>query len=248
MRLLIVAIACCLGAASNASAADIKSISRLAAGPDNVLFVADWKGARVHALTLPRAAQKPAGTAFNVLDLEHLLSSQVGGAKVTVEDMVVRPGTAEVYIAVSYGAAKTPALIVVSSDRRARRVNLQAAKSTSIALRDAPTSNYKFWRETPERSFTVTDMKWRDGELFIAGLSNQEFASTMRRVKYPFDSQQSITSVEIYHTGHNLVETRAPIRAMSFATLGGKPYLVAAYNCTPIVTIPLDEIKDGTHL
>ena len=248
MRLLLVAIACCLGAVSNASAADIKSISRLAAGPENVLFVADWKSARVHAITLPGAAQKPAGTAFNILDLEDLLSRQVGGAKVTVEDMVVRPGTAEVYIAVSYGAAKTPALIVVSSDQRARRVNLKAAKSTSIALRDAPTSNYKFWRETPERSFTVTDMKWRDGELFIAGLSNQDFASTLRRIKYPFDSQQSVMSVEIYHTGHNLIETRAPIRAMSFATLGGKAYLVAAYTCTPIVIIPLDELKDGAHI
>ena len=195
-----------------------------------------------------RTAQKPAGAAFNVLDLEMLLSKQVGGAKVTVEDMVVRPGTAEVYVAVSYGAAKTPALIVVTSDHRARRVDLKAAKSTSIALRDAPTSNYKFWRETPERSFTVTDMKWRDGELFIAGLSNQDFASTLRRVKYPFDSQQAITSVEIYHTGHNLIETRAPIRAMSFATWGGKPYLVAAYTCTPIVIIPLDDLKDGAHI
>ena len=187
MRLLVVAIACCLGAAANASAADIKSISRLAAGPGNVLFVADWKAARVHAITLPGAPQRPTGTAFNILDLETLLSKQVGGAKVTVEDMVVRPGTAEVYVAISYGAAKTPALIAVTNDRKARRVDLKAAKSTSIALRDAPTSNYKFWSETPERSFTVTDMKWRDGEIFIAGLSNQDFASTLRRVNYPFD-------------------------------------------------------------
>ena len=248
MRLLLVAIACCLVAASNPSAADIESISRLAAGPENVLFVADWKRARIHAISLPAAAQKPAGTAFNILDLDGVLSRQVGGARVTVEDMVARPGTAEVYIAVSYGAAKSPALIVVTSDQRARRVDLKAAKSTSIALRDAPTSNYKFWRETPERSFTVTDMKWRDGELFIAGLSNQDFASTLRRIKYPFDSRQSVTSVEIYHTGHNLIETRAPIRAMSFATWGGKPYLVAAYTCTPIVTIPLEDLKDGAHI
>jgi hypothetical protein len=248
MRLVLIALAYGLGAAVNASAAEINSISRLAAGPENVLFVADWKTARVHAINLPRSVQKPAGTAFNILDLEDLLSKQVGGAKVTVEDMVVRPGTAEVYVAVSYGAAKTPALIVVTSDHRARRVNLKAAKSTSIALRDVPTSKYRFWRETPERSFTVTNMKWRDGELFIAGLSNQEFASTLRRIKYPFESQQSVTSVEIYHTGHNLIETRAPIRAMSFATLGGKPYLVAAYTCTPIVLIPLDDLKDGAHI
>jgi len=91
-------------------------------------------------------------------------------------------------------------------------------------------------------------MKWHDGELFIAGLSNQEFASTLRRARYPFDANESITSIEIYHTGHNLIETRAPIRAMSFATWDGKTYLVAAYTCTPLVTIPLDELKDGAHI
>jgi hypothetical protein len=248
MRFFATLIVCCLGVIANASAADIRSISRLAAGPGNILFVADWRTARVHAITLSQAPQQLPGAAFNILDLEPLLSKQVGGAKITVEDMVVRPGTAEVYVAVSYGAAKAPALLVVTSDHQAHRINLKAAKSTSIALRDAPTTDYEFWRETPERSFTVTDMKWHDGELFIAGLSNQEFASTLRRVKYPFDSQQAITSVEIYHTGHNLIETRAPIRAMSFASWGGKTYLVAAYTCTPVVTIPLDDLKDGAHI
>jgi hypothetical protein len=248
MRIPVIATSCLLLVSASASAADVKSISRLAAGPDNILFIADWKAARVHAITLPAAPQKPAGAVFNVLDLEERLSRQVGGARVTVEDMVVRPGTAEVYVAVSYGAAKTPALIAVTSDKKTRRIDLKAAASTSIALRNAPTTDYKFWKETPERSFTVTDMKWRDGELFVAGLSNQDFASTLRRVGYPFGAQQSLTSVEIYHAGHNLIETRAPIRAMSFATWGGKSYLVAAYTCTPLVIIPLDELKDGAHV
>ena len=241
-------LACGFCIAFGASAADVKSISRLAAGPGNTLFIADWKAARVYAISLPAAPQQPSGSAFNILDLESLLSAQVGGAKVTVEDMVVRPGTAQVYVAVSYGNAKMPALIMVTSDRKARRIDLKAAASTSVALRDAPTTDYSFWKETPERSFTVTDMKWRDGELFVAGLSNQDFASTLRRIRYPFDSKQSITSVEIYHAGHNLIETRAPIRAMSFASWGGKPYLIAAYTCTPLVTIPLDDLKDGAHI
>jgi hypothetical protein len=246
-RLFVLFVACWLGAA-NAPAADIRSISRLAAGPGNILFVADWKAARVHAITLPDAVRKPPGSAFNILDLETLLSKQVGGAKITVDDMVARPGTGEAVIAVSYGAAKSPALFRVTSDAKTHRIDLKAAKSTSAPLRDAPTTDYQFWRESPERSFTVTDMKWHDGELFIAGLSNQVFASTLRRVKYPFDSEGSVTSVEIYHTGHNLIETRAPIRAMSFATLSGRPYLVAAYTCTPIVTIPLEDLKDGAHV
>ena len=248
MRLSTLATACLLGLSINASAADVKSISRLAFGPDGVLFVADWKAAEVHAIKLAPPARQPAGAVFNVLDLEQLLSDQVGGARVAAEDMAARPGTGEVYVAVSYGADKTPALFAVTSDKKARRVDLKAAQGTSVALRDAPTGNEKFWKDMPERSFTVTDMKWRDGELFVAGLSNQDFASTLRRIHYPFDARQSITSIEIFHGGHNLIETRAPIRAMSFAKLGGKPYLVAAYTCTPLVIIPLDELKDGAHI
>ena len=248
MRLSAIAIACMLGLSANVSAADVKSISRLAAGPADILFVADWKAAEVHAIKLTPASRQATGGVFNVLDLEKLLSDQVGGARVAVEDMIARPGTGEVYVAVSYGADKTPALFVVTSDKKARRVDLKAAQGTSVALRDAPTTNEKFWKEMPERSFTVTDMKWHDGELFVAGLSNQDFASTLRRIRYPFDAKQSITSVEIFHGGHNMIETRAPIRAMSFAKLGGQPYLVAAYTCTPLVIIPLDELKDGAHI
>ena len=248
MRQSITAFIACTALAVHASAADIKSVSRLAMGPDNVLFLADWKDARVHALRLPDAPARPAGTAFNILDLEPLLSAQVGGARVTVEDMVARPGTAEVYIAVTYGRAKAPALIRFTSDRQALRLDLEQSRTTSVSLRDAPSASNVIWRDLPERSFTVTDMKWRDGELFIAGLSNQDFSSSLRRVKYPFDAKQTMASIEIYHTSHNLVETRAPIRAMSFATLAGRPYLIAAYTCTPIVTIPLDDIQDGAHL
>jgi len=230
-----------------ASAADVQSISRLEAGPGNVLFVADWKAARVHAIELPPAQQKAAGT-FNILDLEALLSRQLGGARITVQDMAVRPGTGEVYVAVSSGPARTPALFAVTSDGKARRVDLKAARATSVTLRDAPKGDDKFWKQTPERSFTVTDMKWRDGELFVAGLSNQEFSSTLRRIRFPFTAQQSVSSIEIFHGGHNMMETRAPVRAMSFANLDGKPYLVAAYTCTPLVLIPIDALQDGAHV
>src|ERR1051325_5035286 len=203
MRLSTLATACLLGLSINASAADVKSISRLAFGPDGVLFVADWKAAEVHAIKLAPPARQPVGAVFNVLDLEQLLSDQVGGARVAVEDMAARPGTGEVYVAVSYGADKTPALFAVTSDKKARRVDLKAAQGTSVALRDAPTGNEKLGKDMPERSFTVTDIKWRAGELFVAGLSNQDFASTLRRIHYPFDARQSITSIEIFHGGHN---------------------------------------------
>lgn len=247
MRRSFLPFACLLSISAAAGAADVQSISRLEAGPGNVLFVADWKAARIHAIELPPAPRQAAGT-FNILDLESLLSRQLGAARITVQDMAVRPGTAEVYVAVSVGAARTPALFAVTSDGKARRVDLKAARSTSLALRDTPKGKENFWNQTPDRSFTVTDMKWRDGELFVAGLSNQEFSSTLRRAPYPFTARQSVTSVEIFHGGHNMMETRAPVRAMSFTQLDGKPYLVAAYTCTPLVLIPLDALQDGAHV
>jgi hypothetical protein len=162
--------------------------------------------------------------------------------------MAARPGSGEVYLAVSVGANKTPAIVAVTSDQKARKLNLASMKSTVVTLKNPTNSKFEFWKEIPERSFTVTDMKWNNGELFVAGLSNQDFASTLRRIPYPFTDKQMMTSVEIYHTSHNQIETRAPIRALSFATLGGKPYVVAAYTCTPLVTIAIEDLKDGAHV
>jgi hypothetical protein len=244
---LLVAVAAAF-VATRALAADVKSASRLAFGPDNILFVADWKGARIHALTLPAAVPRKGEGTFNVVDLEALLSRSLGPGKVTVEDVAARPGSGEVYLAVSVGPNKAPALVAVTSDQAVRKLDLASLKSTDIALKSANDSNYDFWKEIPERSFTVTDMKWNGSELFVAGLSNQDFASTLRRIPYPFTDKQAMTSVEIYHTSHNQIETRAPIRALSFATLGGKPYVVAAYTCTPLVTLALDDLKDGAHV
>ncbi len=98
------------------------------------------------------------------------------------------------------------------------------------------------------RSFTVTDMQWHAGKLYVAGVSNGTFASSLRILGTPFDGSQTVTSVAMYHTTHNQVETRAPIRAMSFQMLNGRDTLVAAYLCSPIVTIPVDALKDGAHV
>ena len=95
---------------------------------------------------------------------------------------------------------------------------------------------------------TVTDLEFDDGVLYIAGLSNGEFASTLRQIGYPFEQDAKVTSIEMFHTAHNQNETRAPIRAMSIATINGEKTLVAAYTCTPLVTIPTRGLEDGAHV
>lgn len=231
-----------------AHAANVQSVSRIAFGPGNTLFVADWKAAKIHALALP-AATKASAAPFNIHDLEALLGRSLGNARVTVTDMAVRPGTGQAYVAVEYGATRSPALFVVTADGAARRLDLASMKGTETPIEKAPpAAGTTFWGRIPERSLTVTDMKWHNGELFVAGLSNQDFASTLRRIRYPFNGGETTSSIEMYHASHNQMETRAPIRTMSFVTLNGQEYLVAAYTCTPLVTIPLAALKDGAHV
>ncbi len=231
-----------------ADAADIKSASRLAFGPTNTLFVADWVQSKVHALKLSPA--KPnAGKPFNILDLNGLLRRALGTDKVTIEDIAARPDSDEVYVAVSIAPNKTPAIVSVKADGSIRKLDLPSLPETSAALEKAPDESLNFWTGNTGRSFTVTDMKWYEDKLYLAGLSNQSFASSLRIIPYPFGrGAATMASVEMYHTSHDQMETRAPIRSMTFANLDGKPHLIAAYLCTPLVTIPLRSLTDGAHV
>ena len=236
-----------LATATAAHAAEIKSISRITFGPTNTLFVADWMQSKVHALTL--APAKPdAGKPFNLLDLNALFRRALGTDDVTIEDIATRPGSDEVYVAVSIAPNKTPAILSVKADGSIRKLDLPAMPQTSAALEKAPDASLNFWTSNTGRSFTVTDMKWYNSKLYLAGLSNQSFASSLRIMPYPFGSSAAMATIEMYHTSHDQVETRAPIRAMAFANLDGKPHLIAAYLCTPLVTIPLDALTDGAHV
>ncbi|MGQ5524172.1 hypothetical protein ACUHMQ_13040 [Chitinimonas sp. PSY-7] len=235
-----------IGMTTIAGVATIQSISRIAVGPDNILFVADWKAAKLHALDVPTSANAKAGP-FNINDLSGLVGQALKiHAPITIEDMVMRRGAAEAFVAASVGKNKAPLLVSVTADQKVRRIDLKKVAS-SLDIANPPDPKATFWHDIPQRSLTVTDMKWHDGELFVAGLSNQSFASTLRRVRYPF-SGMSISTVEMYHTIHNQMETRAPIEVMEFAQSGDKPYLIAAYTCTPLVVFALDDLKDGAHV
>jgi hypothetical protein len=247
-RLLAVATTTAmLAIAPSASAADIKSASRIAFGSTNTLFVADWIQSKVHALKLA-PAMPDAGKPFNILDLNTSFRRALGTDEVTIEDIAARPGTDEVYVVVSMAPHRTPAILSVKADGSVQKLDLPSMPETSAALEKAPDASLNVWTGNASRSFTVTDMKWYDGKLYVAGLSNQSFASSLRIVPYPFGRGSAMASVEMYHTSHDQIETRAPIRAMAFANLDGKPHLIAAYLCTPLVTIPLQALSDGAHV
>lgn len=234
-----------------AAAPAIQSASKISFGDANTLFVADWKGARIFALPLPAPAT-PAGKPFNLKDVQAPVAKALGVAPTALrfEDLAVQPGSELAYVALTVRGAKgpgKPAIVSIDAAGKVRRLDLSKA-SGSAAITDAPSADVSFWRDLPEQTLTVTDMRFYQNKLYVAGLSNQSFASTLRVYDYPFNGKASATTVEMYHPVHNQIETRAPIRSMTVMSIGGEPTLVAAYTCTPLVTIPLKDLKDGAHI
>ena len=240
-------------AVSSAQAAPpvIQSASKLSFGDANTLFVADWKGARIFALPVPTPA-KLVGKPFNLMDVQAPIAKALGVAPTALrfEDLAVQPGSELAYVALTVRGGKgqsKPAIVSVNATGKIRRLDL-AKTAASAAITDAPTADVAFWRDLPEQTLTVTDMRYYQNKLYVAGLSNRSFASTLRVYDYPFNGKASAATIEMYHPVHNQIETRAPIRSMTVMTIGGEPTLVAAYTCTPLVAIPLKDLKDGAHV
>jgi hypothetical protein len=99
------------------------------------------------------------------------------------------------------------------------------------------------------RSESITDLAFVDGRVFLAGLSNEEFSSRLIAIPYPFSSDGfDGASVEIYHGSHGQFETKSPIRTFVTYRIGNEPYMLAAYTCTPLVKVPVADLKAGAHI
>lgn len=212
------------------------------------LFVADSAGAAIRAYTLPQMASATDSTPYNLEGFSRSLAQTLGVAEADIifNDLAVNPATQAAFISLTVGAA--PALVMVTQDGTITPLDLATLPATSTPLGTAAEDGVTFWRDIPAAALTVTDMDFADGTLFVSGLSTGEFASTLNQIGYPFDGAAQSTSVEIYHAVHDQMETRAPIRAMEIVDLDGVQTVVAAYTCTPLVTMPTADLTDGAHI
>ncbi|MEL7042963.1 MAG: hypothetical protein AAGL90_15695 [Pseudomonadota bacterium] len=230
-------------------------LSELEFGPDNTLFAASNETESVYAFQLRdsnvgKAPDQP--IPFNLETLGTDLSQffDVQPLDITYNDLAVHPISTEAYlsVAVRMGTEDFPALIRIDQTGTLSIINTGELDYETIELADPANEDIVFWREIPAASLTVTDLEFSDGKLLVAGLSTGEFASTLRIIDFPFAEKVSSSSIEMFHTAHNQNETRAPIRAMTVATINGERTLIAAYTCTPLVTIPTASLQDGEHV
>jgi len=228
--------------------AELKSVGPLAFGPEGILFVADPMGARVLALstgdTKPGKGGDLALPGINE-KVAALLGSSAG--QILINDLAVNPISKNLYLSVSRGKGPDAVGVVVKVTREGQvsEVDLSNIAHASATLPNAPAADAKDRRGTPLRVEAITDLEFVNNQVMVAGLSNEEFASTLRALPFPFDGKAASTNVEIYHGAHGRFETNAPIRTFTSYQIQNKPHILAAYTCTPLVKIPLADLQPG---
>src|SRR5271154_5609407 len=235
-----------------ARAEPIQSVGPMTFADANTLEIADWRAGRLQALKLPPTLRQPSGS-FNLTDVSTPIARalQTEPNKLRFEGLAFRPESELAYLTLSVirdDSVPEPKLVTVNANGEVTIVDLDTTVRTSIEVSERPAADKFIWRDVPEATLTVTDLTYYQGKLYVAGLSNETFASCLRVYDFPFAGKASATSGEMYHAVHNQIETRAPIRKMVIVPLNGEPTLVAAYTCTPLVTIPLKDLKDGAHI
>lgn len=257
---LLAASALALIAAGATQAQSISSAGALAFDETNTLFVGDAKAGLVHAFDLSgalvdqadyqlgRAQTFEGRTIFNHLDVEIAALLGIEAADVVINDMVVHKPTKQILLSIHRGhGPDAEAVIIAVNNGALELIDLDAAEHTSMSVGPVPTSETLEFGQ-PLNTLAITDIDYYNGELLVAGVSNEEFSSKLRRIPFPFTNEISTSSIEIWHAVHAQYETRAPIISQTVAELDGVPTLIAIYACTPIVKIPLTELTDGAEV
>ena len=227
----------------------LQSIGPLAFAPDGVLFAADRQAATIYAIDLGAKATGGAAGAKDVTGVDAQIASILGTdpKEVQITDLAVHPKTRNAFISVmrGTGADAKPALVRVDGAGKIEVVALDGLKMTKATLPNAPAA---VAGQRNPRMESITDMAYVDGKLVVAGLSNEEFASKLRTVPYPFAAVDAGTSVEIYHGNHGQFETRSPVISFVPYKIDNTANLIAGYTCTPLVKFPVASLAPGAKV
>jgi len=223
----------------------LKSAGALAIGPDGILFVGDTLGARIVALDVEDRTPSKAAANLEIKGVNEKIAAMLGTAadQILIQDVVVNPVSKNVYIAVHRGRGADAVAVILRADNSGKlsEVSLANIKNQSVSLVDSPTADR-------QRMEAITQLKYVDGKVLVAGLSNEEFSSSLRAIPYPFQAADKGAGIEIWHGSHGRFETNAPVRTFVPYEINGEKSILAAYTCTPLVRIPVSDLKAGNKV
>lgn len=230
--------------------AELGSAGPIAFAPEGILLAADPKNATIVAIATGDVSGSSKSTTYAIEKLDEKIAAALGttAKDLQIVDMATNPLSGNVYVSVARGRGPdaTAVILRVKPDQSVEEVTTKNVPTASAKLPNAAADDPNA-RSNP-RNEAITDLAYVDGKVYIAGLSNEEFASNLRSVAFPFSDVSKGTSIEIYHGAHGKVETRSPVRTFASFKNEGKDYLIAAYTCTPLVKIPVADLKPGVKV
>ncbi len=165
--------------------------------------------------------------------------------QIAINDLAVNPVSKNVYVSISRGRGPdaAPLLVRVHPDGKIEDISLENVLFAKTELPNVPGPDNR------QRAESITDIAYADGRVFVAGLSNEEFSSRLIAIPFPFSTDGfDAAAIEIYHGAHGRFETKSPIRTFVTYRIQDEPYMLAAYTCTPLVKLPVADLKAGAHV
>ncbi|MCR9197190.1 MAG: hypothetical protein NXI04_00965 [Planctomycetaceae bacterium] len=223
---------------------DLKSAGSLAFGPQDILFVGDTKSATVFAIATGDLEGDPAKSSINLSDVGRMVSDVVGGPA-TINDLVVNPTTGVAFASVTAG--EQAALISINGAGKISRLDLTDVPFASVTLDNVPPdgASGQGRRRRNYRSEAITDLAFFEGKVLISGLRSEGSPSSVREIAFPFAKSDQGVGVQIFHGAHGREEDYSAMRTFVPLMIDGEPNLLAAYVCTPLVRIPLEQIREA---
>jgi hypothetical protein len=223
---------------------ELKSATALTFGPEGILFVGDPQAGVIYAIDTADRTPATSTDRPQVEGLDEKIASLLGveTKQLGVNAVSVNPISGNTYLAVARGRGPEGKAILLRVDR--------AGKISEVPLKDVKFSEAKLPNPVSgnNRQDVITHLEFVKGRLIVAGLSNEEFASTLRAIPFPFTETDKGAGIEIYHGAHAKFETRAPVRTFVPYDINGETNILAAYQCTPLVKIPIAELTAGAKV
>jgi hypothetical protein len=221
----------------------LKSAGPLAFGPQGILFIGDPMAATIYAVdtgdrSAPESTDRP-----KIEGIDDKVASMLGtdAKQIRINDLAVNPISGNTYLSVARGrgADASPVIVRVSRAGKLSEMPLKDVKSAKATIANATAKS---------KQEAITHLAYFKGRVIVAGLSNEDWASTLRAIPFPFTTADQGTSVQIFHGAHGRLETNAPVRVFTTYKIGDEDNLLAAYTCTPLVKIPVAQLKPGEKI
>ncbi len=223
----------------------LNSIGPITFAPQSILLIGDPQGSAIYAVATDDKSAGSPSQKLNIEKIDEKIAALLGTTSkgILINDMAVNPDTGSTFFSVSRGTGPdaTPVVVRIDSAGNLGEFKLDDVKFSKAQIPNAPTEGRK-------RQDVTTDLQFTGGQIIVAGLSNEEFASQLRVLDFPFKKVAGGTGVEIFHGAHGKLETHSPVRTLAVFDISGKPNVLAAYTCTPLVKFPLSDLKPGNKI